>query len=771
VGDRVKQRQGPGLRSRFGTAKPASRGIDRRSLLIAGGVGVGLMIGWSVWPREYPGTLSVAKGEHVFGSYVKIGENGQVTVVVPQVEMGQGAYTLIAQIIADELGADWRTVAIEPAPINPNYTNTLVAAEWNEGLATQMLAGVARWGFDKLAKAETLQITGNSSTIRAFEAIVRDAGATARALLCMAAARAWDADWRACDTVEGFVVRGNDKIRFGEIAAEAAGYDAPSTLLYREGRDGRLRGQSVPRLDLPSKVDGSANYAADVRLPGMVYAAIRMGPLGEKSFKGLDREALEAGTGILRFISQKDWVAVVARTWWAAEKALERARPEFAVSGAIPNSKSAHTALDKAFGTPSSQWYETGDTNTALTTTVPIRFDYRVDFAPHAALEPMAATAVIRDDILEIWMPTQVPGLARRAAAAAIGWDEDNVILHPVIVGGSFGRKYETEIAAQIAVIVQNVKLPVQLIWSREQDMAQDRFRPAVAARMLARIDGGQVSAWRARIAAPATMAEMQGRIRRGKSAVEAQADVANEFEGASVSGAIPPYAIPNISIRHHAVDLGVPTGKWRSGADSYTAFFNECFVDELAHKTGVEAYSFRMAMLSGNRRLAECLTRVTARGGWRGGEAGSAQGIACHSMQGSHIAVLAEAHVDDNQHVVVTQIYAVADLGRVTHGDIALQQLEGGLLFGIAAAVGNPVTIDGGIVRPRSLGGLGFQGLADMPKMNIEIIGSRAAFGGVGEIGVPAVGPAIANALFAGSGRRYRSLPLMSGPVVPGKV
>jgi isoquinoline 1-oxidoreductase subunit beta len=755
------------VRQRFRQPNVKRRGIelpriDRRNFLIAGGVGVGLLVGWSLWPRTYDSTLSVGQGEHILGSYVKIGEDGHVTVVVPQIELGQGSYTLLAQIIADELGADWRTIAVEPAPVNPNYTNNLVAAAWNEGLATQMLADVARWGLDKMSKAETLQITGESSTIRAFEATVRSAGATARALLSMAAASHWDADWRACDTVEGFVVRGNDRVRFGEVAAEAAGYAPPHDLLFREGRQNRLRGESVARLDLPSKVDGSANYAADIRLPGMVYAAIRMGPLGDKSFIGLDREALEKGKGILRFITQKNWVAVVARTWWEAEKALTRAQPEFSLSGERPDSKVAKAALQRAFELPSSEWIETGDVNTALTTTVPIRADYSVDFAPHAALEPMAATAVIRDGLLEIWMPTQVPGLARRAAARAIGWDEDKVIFHPVIVGGSFGRKYETEIAAQIAVIAQHIDLPVQLIWSREQDMAQDRFRPAVAARMFARIEGARISAWRARIAAPATLTEMQTRIRQGQSAEAAGAATGGLFEGAAVSGAIPPYAIPSVSVRHHGVDLGIPTGKWRSGADSYTAFFNECFVDELARKTGVEAYSFRMAMLGGNRRLAQCLTRVTARGGWRGGEVGSGQGIACHSMQGSHIAVMVEAHIDDNQKVIVTKIFAAADLGRVTHGDIALQQLEGGLLFGAAAAIGNPVGVNKGVVYPRTLGGLGFKTLAEMPELSLEIIGSRAAFGGVGEIGVPAVGPAIANALFAGSGRRFRSLPLI---------
>jgi isoquinoline 1-oxidoreductase subunit beta len=730
--------------------------------LIGGGAGLGLLIAWAAWPRHYGDNLSAGPNEIILNPHLKIGLDGQVTVVVPQMEMGQGAYTLLAQIAADELGADWRTVAVEPAPINPNYANDLIASEWDEGLSTYMLGDAARWAQKKVRTQSALMITGGSSTVRAFEPALRYAGAAARTLLSMVAARQWDADWRACDTLDGFVVLGNERARFGPLAAEAATFDVPPDIPFRIGTENRLRGRSIPRLDLPAKVDGSANFAGDIRLPGMVYASVRMGPLGDARLAGFAAETFRKARGVVDAVATERWLAVIGQTWWAAEKALADAPPRFQITGTAPDSDTAKAALDQALTQSGTDWLDIGDVDGVFAKARPFGATYSVGFSAHAALEPMAATAVMRDGLLELWLPTQVPGLARTAAAKAIGFSEDKVVIHPVIVGGSFGRKYETEIAAQAAVIAQKINKPVQIIWSREQDMAQDRFRPAAIGRMAARIDGAQLSAWRADIAAPATMTEMSARIRDGLRAAEAQRKSAGGFERAALSGADIPYAIPNIRVTHHGVDLGVPTGKWRSGADSYTAFFNECFIDELAARSGVEPYSFRMGMLGGNTRLAHCLTRVTALGNWQGGAPGTQQGIACHSMRGSHVAVLAEALIDDFQRIRVTKLVAVADLGRVSHTDIARQQIEGGLLFGMAAAISNAVQIKSGVVRPRRLGGLALPVLKDAPQIVIEIVQSTEAFGGVGEVAVPPVAPAIANALHAGGGRRFRSLPLL---------
>ncbi len=747
-------------RKRLNTlSAPPRLGINRRALLVAGGVGAGLVVAWTFWPRDFEHTLVANAGEHVMNAFVKVSEDGRISVAVPQIEMGQGAYTLIAQIIADELGADWRTIGIEPAPLNPMYGNEILAKEWNAGLASRLLGDYGRWVEEKLGPDDGFQATGGSSTIRAFESHARQAGAAARALLCQAAAARWDADWLACDTMDGFVVRGNDRARFGELAAEAATFEIPEQLTFRIGIENRLRGQSLPRLDYPAKIDGSANFAADIRFPGMVFASIRMGPLGAIRINAADTKALASSPRVAGVVLRDHWVAVAAQNWWAADQALAKHPPQFAIGGSPPDSKTARQRIKKAFETDPTMWFEQGNAAGVFAARPPLSAEYSVDLAPHAALEPMAATAIVRNDLLEIWLPTQVPGLARQAAADALGWSNDHVIIHPMLVGGSFGRKYEVEIAAQVAIIASELGKPVQLMWSREQDMAQDRFRPMAAARMTGRVDGATLSAWQARVTAPATMNEMLGRIRGGKAPQDA---LSEKFERAAMSGAVPAYKIPNVSIGHHMVNLGIPTGKWRSGADSYTAFFNESFVDELAKQAGIDPFVFRMGLMSGQKRLANCLRRVTALGNWQGGGAGTQQGVACHSMLGSHVAVLAEARIDDNQRIRVTKLYAVADVGRVTNGEIARQQIEGGLLFGMAAAIGNAVDVGGGIVSPRSLGGLGLPRLGDMPEMFVELVPSSEAFGGVGEVAVPPVAPAIANAIHAGGGRRLRTLPLL---------
>lgn len=732
------------------------RRISRRGLLVGGGAGVGLLLAWTIWPRTYAPNLATTEGEHVFNGYLKIATSGQVTVIVPEIETGQGSYTVFAQIVADELGADWRTIGIEPAPLNPLYADAAATADWPKDFG------------DELAEAISTpppQGTSEAFAPGSFEQRAREAGAAARALLSKAAGKRWGADWRACDAAGGFVILGNERLRFGELAEDAASYDIPDKVPLRSNQEDRLIYQSLPRLDVPSKVDGSANFAGDIRLPGMVYAALRAGPLGDTRFVSIDQKAIEARPDVVRVVSRDRWVAVVARSWWAADAALDAVRPRFKTDGKVPDSKTMNAALEEAFGQTGTEMAAMGDVDTLFANARLHRADYSVGLAPHASLEPMTATAMEREGRLELWLPTQAPGLARKAAADAIGFSPDDVIVHPVMVGGSFGRAYETEAAAQAAILALEMKAPVQLVWSRAEDMMQDRFGPPAHARMFARMGpAGQIEAWRARIATPNALAELKARVADGETAQDAQKSAAGTSAASAISGAIPPYALSNVSIIHHPVDIGIPVGKLRGGADRATAFARESFIDELSKESGVEAFSFRMAMMGGNPRLATCLSKVAVLGGWEGGGAGTQQGLACHSMQGSHIAVLAEAYVSEDQRIVVPRLYAVADVGRILHPDIALQQVQGGLLFGLAAALGNAVDVRNGVASPTRLGDLALPTLADCPDIRIEIIPSREPSGGWGEIGVPAVAPAVANALWAGSGRRFRSLPLLPG-------
>ncbi|HEY0622011.1 xanthine dehydrogenase family protein molybdopterin-binding subunit [Sphingomonas sp.] len=733
------------------------KGIDRRTLLIGGGAGIGLVLAWAVWPRAYLPNLSVRDKETAFGAWLKIAENGQVTVAIPQCEYGQGVFTTLPQLVADELGADWRMVGVEQAPLNPLYANALGFAELFPGVLPERLE--RSW-----AERNAVMLTGGSTSMRGFEAPLRAAGAGARALLCKAAARRWGVDWQECDTANGHVVHGQQRLRFGELAADAAGEEVPGDLPLREGDTGRLTGTPAPRLDAPGKVDGSANFAADIRLPGMVFAALRQGPVGTVKLAAIDEAAAQKVPGTLHIVKNEMWVATVANNWWAANQALEAINPRFEVAGQI-ESETIQAALDAALDGEGERMAAAGDLSAAFKGARVVTAEYRVGLALHAAIEPMCATAVWEDGRLRLWLPTQAPGFACDTVARVLGIGASDVVIHPVLAGGSFGQNLEHQVAAQAALIAREVKKPVQLMWSRGETCVQDRFRPPAAARMTARLGtNGSVSGWLAKIAAPNTGHELARRLTGGGGAIGVGLATAGIGDASAVAGARPPYRIPALAIDHHPADIGVPTGYWRSGAHSYTAFFTESFIDELAHVADVEAFSFRIAMLGGEPRLARCLSTVTSLGGWQGGLPGSGQGLACHAFAGSYIAVMAEASVGGDQRVQVDRLIAAVDCGRVANPSVVEQQIEGGLIFGMAAALGATTGFTASRPDARSFRDLDLPRLADCPQIMVELIASDADPGGASELAVPPVAPAIANALYAATGVRLRQLPLIPG-------
>ncbi|MDV3459000.1 molybdopterin cofactor-binding domain-containing protein [Sphingomonas sp. HF-S4] len=740
--------------------KPNSRTrIDRRTLLIGGGVGAGLVVAWAVLPRTYLPNLTAAPGESLFGAWIKIGKDGHVSVAVPQCEEGQGIYTAFAQIVADELGADWKMVGVEPAPFNPLYANQLGALELL-GSALGPLPDTLR---ERYVRRTGLVLTGASSSIRNFEDTLRHAGAAARTLLCKAAAARWGVDWQACGTFNGLVFQGSQKLGFGALAEEAAAQSLPDDVPLRTDEGTRLHGQPLPRLDAPSKVDGSAAYAADIRLPDMVYAAIRQGPVGETRLARVDRAAADKVPGMLAVMTSDDWVAAVANNWWAADRAIDAMRPRFETPEPVVNSDTIEQALSSAFEGKGTRVAEAGDLAAQFRGAQLVGAEYRVGLALHAPLEPMTATAVHRDGRVTLWLPTQAPGLARAAAARAAGLGESDVIVHPTMAGGSFGAKLETDAAAQAAVIAMRIGRPVQVTWPRGEDFRRDRFRPAAAGRMHARLDAkGRLTGWLAKIAAPSTGRELAARLLHGDALPSAGLAIGGG-DPSAVAGAAPFYAIPNFAVDHHPAEIGVPTGYWRSGAHSYTAFFTESFLDELAHVAEQDALSFRMAMLGSQLRLARCLQTAAQLGGWQGGQPGSGQGIACHSFRGSHIAVLAEAQLTSDRRVKVERLVAAVDCGRVVNPDLVMQQVEGGLLFGMAGAVGCSTGFSENVADVRDITDLRLPTLADCPDITVEIIHSGAEPGGVSELAVPPVAPAIANALQAATGVRFRRLPLLS--------
>ena len=330
---------GPALYHRAMARDVEGRGISRRTLLIGGGAGAGLLLAWKFWPRTYETNLRAAEGETVYNAFLKIGRDGRVIVAVPQTEIGQGVYTSLPQILADELGADWRTVSVEPAPISPLYANRLLAEEAaDESGLPGFLEGAGRWTARDYATKNALMLTGGSTSVRAFEGPLREAGAGARALLSRAAAARWEVDWEQLDTRGGFVWGPGGRLSFAELAEEAAAQELPERLPVRGGIENRLVGQPLPRLDVPAKLDGSARFAGDVRLEDMVYAALRSGPPGSRLAQ-IDAEAAGRFPGVLKIVRNPEWVAVAASNWWAAWQALAAIRPRFNLTEDLPSSR------------------------------------------------------------------------------------------------------------------------------------------------------------------------------------------------------------------------------------------------------------------------------------------------------------------------------------------------------------------------------------------------------------------------------------------------
>ncbi|WP_375429215.1 molybdopterin cofactor-binding domain-containing protein [uncultured Sphingomonas sp.] len=730
-----------------------SGGISRRGLLVGGGAGIGLVVAWGLWPRDYPANLSLGPGEHPFGAWLKVGEDGRVMVAVPQAEGGQGVYTALAQIVADELGADWRTVGVEAAPMNPAYANPLAIAE--------LFGAVPGASFGRAP-----MLTAGSTSIRAFEGPARASAAAARVLLARAAARRWDVAWEACSTERGFVVHQGKRVRFAELAAEAAAAGAgglPDPLPIGRGGAGRLVGRSVPRLDAPAKVDGSANFVGDVRLADMVHARVRAGPLGDSRLVRMDRAAADRVRGMLQVVETPTWVAAVATTGWAAERGLDALAPRFETRGVVPDDAGVAAALDAALEGEGTRIAEQGDLSSVFRGARLVTAEYRVAPGVHAAIETASAVAAFRDGRLEVWCQTEAPAHARVAAAEAAGIGEDDVIVHPMPIGGGFGARLETDAIEQAARLAVALKRPVNLAWMRGEEIARGRHRPPAVARMAARLAaGGSILGWSAKIASPPTGRELAERL-TGRS-VGRIAAIASPGDRYAVGGAVPPYRLPAYAVDHHPAETGLPTGHLRGGAHGYTCFFTECFIDELAHVGASEPVSFRIGMLGGDPRLARCLQTAASLGGWEGGVAGSGQGMACHGFRGSRIAVMAEADMGPDGRPVVRRLVAAVDCGAVINPDLVRQQIEGGLMFGLGQALGASTGFAAGRPIERGFDRLWLPRLGDMPDITVELIASPEQPGGVSELAVPPVAPAIANALQAATGVRIRSSPLRSG-------
>lgn len=747
--------------------------LSRRGVLIGTGVAGGLLVAWSLTPRQFDPPLAAQEGEQTFNAWLKIGRDGVVTVAVPDIEMGQGITTLLPQVVAIELGADWRQIAVEPAPISGAYANAPLAAEWRH-LWMPLLPDLAEGSDSVLAKRiaerEAFMVSADGTSLAAHEAAARAAAAAARAMLAMAAAERWDVGWEECEAAGGFITHGKQRASFAELVDEAVGFTPPAPPVLRPQAVGeRAVDQpegaraAFPRLDLPAKVDGGFAFAGDVRLPGMVFAAIRQAPQGEAKLGSYAAGNAAPVNGLLRLVEGPDWLAAVARDWWSAERALTLISPNFAAQHK-PDSAAIERLLGDALHSGDGATIaETGDADVLRAPFSYARL-YRITPALHAPLETASATARFADGRVEVWIASQAPQATRRAVARALDLALDKVVIYPMPAGGSFDARLDTPHAVQAAVIARTVGKPVQLAWSRWQEAVRDLPRtPAQAALAAQTAPDGSLAALKVRVAMPATTAEFGARLFDGIDAQHARA-AQERADPLAMAGCIPPYTIPHLVVEHVPVAIPLSTGRLRGNAAALGCFMIETFVDELAARSGREGLSYRMAMLGQDIRLANCLQRAATLAEWSGGRGGSGQGLACHRMtlneREGRIALVASARRDERG-IRVDKLTAVLDIGRIVNLDIARQQVEGGLLFGLGLARGQTTAFADGLPLSGRLGQLGLPLLADCPEIDIEFIEGDAPPFDPGELGVAVAAPAIANALFSAGGTRMHTLPL----------
>ncbi|MGN6057260.1 MAG: molybdopterin cofactor-binding domain-containing protein [Sphingomicrobium sp.] len=716
--------------------------VDRRTLLIGGGVGVGLVVAFAVWPRGLSSELTTGPHEQAFGNYIKIARDGRITVAVPQVETGQGIWTALPQIVADELGAAWETVAVEPAPLSGAYANPLaVQAGWLDGLSTLREHLVAR--------SERMEITAGSTSVRAFEQPMREVAAIARTMLVGAAADRWGVNPGNCETGDGFVINGGRTFTFGELAEEAASRSPPHRPQLRQTNKERLAGQSLQRLDGPAKSDGSLRFAADVRLPGTLFASARLAPPGGR-LTDFSSEAIKGAPGLRHVVRREEWIAVVADSWWAAERAIKAADPVFSGTRTLTD---VRPLFEEALAHGGSRRrFRRGDYTSAVRGSRPLTATYFVNPSQHLGIEPLSATARFSGGTLEVWASTQAPGGSREAAARAGHVSASDVALYPMPVGAPSGRALEADAIPLAVELAREVRAPVQLTLSQSTSQNHDLVSPGALARMTA-LPGqsGITAAWKMEIATAPAMGSAMARL--------LDTEDAGKLATTVIDG-IPPYAIPDLMIEAVRPELPFEVGYMRGSPQREICFFTESFIDELARAAGMEPLAFRMSMLGSDPRLARCLQGAARLAQWDGGTPGSTMGIAGCSAFGSHIGLVASASIGDDQRVKVHRLVAAIDCGRAINPGLVQQQVAGGLIWALAQATVPPPEWVAGMPRARPLGAIGLPGIGNVPEVEVEVIPSSDPPGGISGLGISVLAPAVANAIFAATGKRLRTLP-----------
>ncbi len=719
----------------------------RRGFITAGVVGgTALVVGVALRPGNRNPELSelvADEGEALVNTWVKIDADNRVIAIVPHSEMGQGAQTALAQMLADELDANWEDVSFEEAPAADEYANWPLVKGYALAGATvpSLLMGTVDGAFMQIANAMHMQVTGGSLSVRATGVMgMRVAGAAAREMLVESAAESWGVDPAEVSAVQGMLHHhpSNRQATYAEFAVRAGERTPPRNPNLKSPDQFTLMGKSKPRLDIPAKVDGSAQFGIDVVVDGMKYATIAAAPVfGARVASMEDSQAL-AMPGVIAVVDLGDAVAVVADGYWMAKKALAAIDIQWAESA---NDQVDSQAIFAQFqqdienSEPAGNDVNVGDTNAKLAEADRvIRREYRVPYLAHACMEPMNAVARVADGRCELWTGTQDPLRFRHALVDALDLDYENVTVTNHSMGGGFGRRANPDTAIQAARISREAGVPVKLIWSREEDIRHDHYRPAVASTFRASLGpDGMPVAWENRFV--------------------------EKHEPAEASHI--PYGIPNQDIGYVDSQTHVPFGAWRSVDHSQHGFFVESFIDELAFEAGQDAYQYRRKLLSGKPRHRDVLDKAAQMAGWDTpvGE-GRGRGIALQESFGSLVAEVVEVTFRDGE-LSVDRVVVAVDPGFAVSPDGLTAQMESGVIYGLTAALYGEITIAEGRVKQGNFNDYPIVRMNEAPVIETHIINSMERWGGAGEPGTPAIAPALANAIFAATGDRIRELPI----------
>ena len=735
--------------------------MNRRKFLIGGATAAGaLIVGYAFWPSRRlarADQLAAKSGERFVASWIKIANDGTITVVVPHCDMGTGIFTALSQMAADELDADWATVRAETAPADPLFANGPLA----EGFAVAgvnirddsipgFLRGAATNSLRVLAEYLDVQTTGGSSAVR-FTGVygMRVAGAAVREMLVKAASAEMNAPAREFRTEMSRVIHvpTGKSFGYGELAATAARYTPSSHPKLKNASEFKLIGKAVRRLDIPAKVNGSTHYGIDTQFPDMYYAAIRISPVFGGKLVSVDEAPVAQSRGVKKVVRFDDAVIVVADRLWRARNAVDALQPVFNNAG--NESISSKTIRDSHLAALSNGKIKkdltTGAGADALKNGTLVERLYNVPYLAHAPMEPPNATAVCKKDgTLEVWSGTQ-NGLGSRAfCAKAAGLPLDKVTFHLLPIGGGFGRRLPgfwnfLTYAVKTAMAVPGV--PVKLIFTREQEMQHDFYRPNVTSRFKAAVsNNGLPVAW-----------------------VNDYTTNENPNREAHIF-----YAVPNQAYGTAKVAAYVPTGPWRSVEASWHGFFVESFVDELAQEAKRDPLEYRRALLQEKPRHLATLNLAAENSGWgKPLPSGRGRGIAIFECFGTVVAHVAEVEVSDEGVVKVRRFTSAADCGMAVNPDGFRAQVESAVIFGLSAVLYGEITIEHGAVAQQNFTDYEVVRLAETPEIDVHIHESNAPLGGAGEPGIPPVAPAVTNALFAATGVRIRELPVKNHALV----